>query len=178
MNKHNFSWVHDDIEARESPGINKGLFAKKPIKKGTLVTIFGGYIMTTQEEEKLPEPLNDYGHMIHPDFVMGIWGKDEIEDADFYNHSCNPNVGFKGQIFLYTMRDIEEGESMTFDYAMVLSEMKDRPYQFDCLCGSPDCRGKVTTEDWKIPELQTRYEGYFQWYLEEKIKKIKEEPEQ
>jgi len=33
----------------------------------------------------------------------------------------------------------------------------------------PDCRGKVTFNDWKIPEIQKRYDGYFSWYLQEKI---------
>jgi hypothetical protein len=41
------------------------------------------------------------------------------------------------------------------------------------MCGSPNCRGLITEEDWKIPELQKKYDGYFSWYLQEKIDGIK-----
>jgi len=58
---------------------------------------------------------------------------------------------------------------------MVLSKAKNvkKPYRFECQCGSKKCRKVVTWNDWKIPSLQKRYSGYFQWYLEEKIKNKK-----
>jgi hypothetical protein len=34
---------------------------------------------------------------------------------------------------------------------------------------SSQCRGTVTGYDWKIPELQERYDGYFSLYLQDKI---------
>jgi hypothetical protein len=34
-------------------------------------------------------------------------------------------------------------------------------YAPDCHCGSARCRGKVSGEDWKLPELQQRYGNYF-----------------
>jgi len=36
----------------------------------------------------------------------------------FINHSCEPNVGFAGNVVLVAMRDIEAGEELTTDYAM------------------------------------------------------------
>ncbi len=41
-------------------------------------------------------------------FVMGVKSDKDTEDTDFFNHSCNPNCGFKGQIFLAAMRDIKK----------------------------------------------------------------------
>jgi hypothetical protein len=36
----------------------------------------------------------------------------------FINHSCDPNVGFAGDIVLVAMRDIRQGEELTADYAL------------------------------------------------------------
>jgi uncharacterized protein len=41
-----------------------------------------------------------------------------------------------------------------------------------CFCGSKICRGKVKSYDWKITELQKRYRGYFQPYIQDKIDQI------
>jgi hypothetical protein len=41
--------------------------------------------------------------------------------------------------------------------------------EFECLCGSVECRGVVTGRDWQLPELQTRYAGWFSPYLAKKF---------
>lgn len=60
-----------------------------------------------------------------------------------------------------------------FDTSEWLSKPKGlkAEYQFSCLCGAKNCRKKITWHDWKNPKLQKKYQGYFQWYLEEKIKR-------
>src|SRR5207253_8152644 len=35
------------------------------------------------------------------------------------NHSCNPNVGVRGQITFVAMRDVPAGAELTIDYAMI-----------------------------------------------------------
>ena len=35
------------------------------------------------------------------------------------------------------------------------------PYRFKCECGSSVCRGYVTDEDWKVPPIQKKFEGFF-----------------
>jgi hypothetical protein len=69
------------------------------------------------------------------------------------------------------MRDIEPGEELTFDYAMCDGSRYD---EFDCYCGGAHCRGRVTGEDWRRPELWQRYEGYFSPYLARRIEALKE----
>jgi hypothetical protein len=69
-------------------------------------------------------------------------------------------------MLVVAMRDIAIGEELTFDYAM--SDGGDYD-EFDCLCESNDCRGVVTGRDWRLPELQTRYAGWFSPYLARKI---------
>ncbi|EKE11551.1 MAG: nuclear protein SET [uncultured bacterium] len=169
-----FSWLSENIRAKKTKKIGNGIFAINEIKKNDTVAIFGGYVMTAAEESKLPDLFKDQGLQISEDFVLTIRKKTEIEDGGYFNHSCDPNVGYRGQIFLVAMRDIKKGEEIVFDYAMVLHRSKGAPaYNIKCLCGSKKCRGVITDNDWKLPELQKKYDGFFQFYLQEKINKIK-----
>jgi len=83
-----------------------------------------------------------------------------------FNHSCNPNSGLSGQITLIAIREIERDEEVCFDYAMSDSSDYD---EFECHCGQPNCRKKITGRDWKLPELQGRYRDYFSPYLQRRI---------
>lgn len=145
-----------------------GVFAAKPIRKDELVVLWGGRIIS--EAELDPDM---------PDFTQRILQIEEglyletprvLEPADCFNHSCDPNLGFTGQIGLRAMRDIEPGEELTFDYAMCDGSPYD---EFDCYCGGEHCRGQVTGEDWKRPDLWRRYDGYFSPYLARRIEALK-----
>ena len=92
---------------------------------------------------------------------------DEPEPGDMVNHSCDPNCGLTGQIVVVALRPIEVGVQLTFDYAMCDGYPE---VLFDCECGSTSCRGQVTGDDWRIPELQSRYCGYFSPYLERRMR--------
>lgn len=166
-----FSWHSPSVSVSNSSSHGKGIFATEDIKKNELLMVFGGYIMTRSEERRLPEEINDNGIFITPDLVIGIKHPSEIESATFVNHSCEPNAGIKGQIFLVAMRDIPTGEEITFDYAMALHRSPGNPpYTFKCSCLAKTCREHVTDEDWKNPILRKKYAGYFEYYLEELIR--------
>jgi len=171
-----FSWLNAALEARSAPayGIGaKGIFAKRWIKQGTMLVAFGGYVFTKKEEEEMSDEIGDEAIQISVNLVLGNRKKLENEDADNFNHSCNPNAGCKGTIFLVAMRNIREGEEVTFDYAMVLHRTRGcARYRLACNCGQHDCRKIITDADWTSPDLQLRYQGYFQWYIEEKIARL------
>ena len=163
-----FSWMNPKLEIRETNRYGKGVFAKEKINKNELLTIFGGYIIMAKEELAYPEKYNDTGLQISDDFVISSGKRKEC--TDFFNHSCKPNAGFNGQIFLVSMRDICKGEEITFDYGMVLYRTKGiKSYKLKCLCGSKKCRGYITDNDWKNLDLQRTYKGYFQYFLSSKI---------
>jgi len=168
-----FSWVDPRLEVRKTKRRGKGLFATKRIGKDELLVIFGGYVFPLEEIGSLAEELQDECIQISDRFCLGIKKPSELEDASYINHSCDPNAGFKGQIFLVAMKPIAENEEITFDYAMELDDISSGlyPYRMVCNCGSKLCRGVITDQDWKLPELQERYRGYFQWWLQEKIEK-------
>ncbi|MFZ5878830.1 MAG: SET domain-containing protein [Chloroflexota bacterium] len=147
-----------------------GVFAREPIRKGELISIWGGRIVA--EHELDPNM---------PDFTQRIIQIEEglyletpklLEPTDCFNHSCEPNIGFSGQIALVAMRDIAAGEELNFDYAMC----DGTPYdEFDCYCGSENCRSHVGGDDWRNPELWEKYDGYFMPYLARRIEALKAE---
>lgn len=113
---------------------------------------------------------DDLGVQIAEDLVLAMPPNVPPEPSSFVNHSCDPNAGFQGQIVLMAMRPIRAGEEITFDYAMCLHAAPGAPrYELECQCGQPNCRKLITEDDWQQPDLQRRYDGYFQWYLQEKI---------
>jgi len=165
------SWLSPKLQARRSKIDSMGVFAKENVKAGERLAIFGGDIMLIDEIHDLPEKLQDYPMQIEERFVIGTRNSTEPEDTDFFNHSCEPNSGFKGQIFLVAMRDIKKEEEITFDYAMVVSKSvgSDVVFEIECQCGSKHCRKKITESDWTLPDLQRKYSGYFSQYIQEKI---------
>jgi hypothetical protein len=166
-----FSYINPKLEVRDAGKYGKGVFAKENVKRDSTLAVFGGHVFDISEEEKLTGNLNDYSLQISEYLVIGPVHEKEVSDSDFFNHSCDPNAGFKGQIFLVAMHNIKKGEQVTFDYAMALSKARNASfYKIKCFCGANNCRGYVTENDWKKPELQKKYDGYFQWYLQDKIK--------
>src|SRR5207237_7395912 len=79
----------------------------------------------------------------------------------FSNHSCEPNIGVRGQIVFVALRDVEIGEELTHDWAMT----DDDDSSMECRCGAASCRGVVTGKDWRNPGLQAKYRGYFSAYI-------------
>jgi uncharacterized protein len=168
------SWLNPKAHARKSNSHGNGVFALEDIEKGERIAILGGDIMTIDEIDSIPKNLHEYPMQIEERFVIGSRTNEEPEDTDFFNHSCDPNAGIKGQIFIEAMRKIKKGEEITFDYAMTVSESVDSDVVFvmECECGAPNCRKVITENDWKSKDLQARYKGFFSQYLQEKIDKI------
>jgi len=164
------SWLNPKLKAADTKKCGDGIFAVKNIKEGEMLAVFGGYILHIKDEAKLPPDYSDTGIQISDQFVVSTFLSKE--PTDNFNHSCDPNAGINGQIFLIAMRDIKAGEQVTFDYAMCLSYTKKYApyfYKTKCLCGTKNCRGYITANDWKIPALQKKYRGFFSWYLQQKI---------
>lgn len=172
--RYKFYWLNPKLRVQKTAQYGFGTFAKENIKKGDLLLVLSGFVMKLSEEEKLPGSLSDNGIQVTENLSLCASKKEELGGINFFNHSCDPNTGIKGQIFLVAMRSIKKGEETTFDYAMTLCRSKNaKSYSLKCLCGKENCRGVVTDNDWKNKKLQERYEGYFQYYIQEKIDKLK-----
>jgi len=134
------------------------------IAKDELVSLWGGRII--HKDELDPSMPRFTQRVLQLDEDLYLLTGEEPEPNDCFNHSCDPNLGFFGQIGLVALRDIQAGEELMFDYAM----SDGSPYdEFKCFCGSANCRGKITGNDWKLPELWGKYKGYFSPYLARRI---------
>jgi len=139
----------------------------EPIGTGEVVAVKGGHIVTTTMLQSLPEHLQNSDVQITDDLHLVALTDDEYEPVMlFINHSCEPNVGFGGNIVLVAMRDIEASEELTTDYAL----FDDYEGSMECNCGRSLCRRRIDGHDWERPDLQERYRGYFSWYLERRIR--------
>ncbi|MFN3170202.1 MAG: SET domain-containing protein [Hyphomicrobiales bacterium] len=161
-----FAYFSTKVEKRHSGIEGTGLYAKEPIAAGELIVVKGGHVFDRATRDKLAETLGPAEIQIEDDVFIGPVTAEERFDAMMHlNHSCEPNVGIQGQVSFFAMRDIAEDEELSFDYATG----DDDDWSMDCSCGSSLCRGTVSGKDWKLPELQRRYRGWFSAYLARKI---------
>lgn len=167
---HSLGWCSPKLEKQLTLSRGYGLFAKEPIPKDELLLLWGGIVVTTEELLKLPEFARHRTVQVEQDLHLSSGTIDDV--ADCVNHSCDPTAGLSGQVALVALRDIFPGEEVCFDYAMSDTYAE---FHFPCECGHPTCRRFVTGEDWKRPELQERYKGYFSPYIQKMIDAIKAE---
>ena len=152
------------VESRSIPPKGFGSFALELIPKGSHIATFGGPILTTAAFSlELPD-VRSRSIQIERDSYLT--GPPQREPGDTINHSCEPNCGMRNASQIVTIRDVLKGEELTYDYAM--SDTADYD-EFRCGCGTQTCRGTVTANDWKLPDIQVRYQGYFSPYIARKI---------
>ena len=157
------------VEVRSESLSGRGVIAIEDIKQDEIVAIKSGHLVTGEELGQICELVGDLALQIDDDFYITPTNLDEIYDMSvFINHSCDPNVGFLGQVTYVAMRDIMAGEELCHDYSMERSD----DYFLECQCGSPLCRHQITGNDWKLSELQLRYSHYFSIYLLNKIRAL------
>ena len=164
------SYRSPKTEVRESPIHGRGLFANADIAKGEVVAVKGGHIVNREQlREGITPRLGPVEIQIGDDLFIAPVTDEERELSMLYsNHSCDANLGMRGEITFVAMRNIRAGEELTHDWATT----DDDDYSVQCKCGSTNCRGTLTGKDWQRPELQARYVGYFSAYLTEKIARL------
>lgn len=137
------------IKIKGTVSRGNGVFAAKAFKKGDVVLV----------KRIVEECTSNHAHAAQ-------YGIDKFvrhdEVSANVNHSCDSNCGTKvdetGRRTLVAIRDIAEGEEITFDYAMENYTIEHFPPQ--CMCGSANCRGKIT--GWKdLPK--EKKEEYRPW---------------
>ncbi len=158
------------VEVRETPNRGRAIFAKEAIKAGEMVFIKSGHIIHKSIAAEVDRTIGDFSMQITDEYFLGPLSTDEVEQfVVYFNHSCNPNVGPRGQIEFLALRDIDPGEELCTDYAMTVDTSNRSPYTLTCNCGSHLCRKKITGLDWQLPELQARYGNRFSIFILEKI---------
>ena len=144
--------VHSDlVEVRNSPIHGRGVYAVKPIKKGTRVYEYvGERISHSEADRRFWKKHQEDGHT----FLFVVNRKTVIDgtrlgnDARYINHKCNANcetVTEDNRIFIEAISNIKAGEELGYDYQLTWSEA-DTPEDlalYRCLCGAKKCRGTM-----------------------------------
>jgi len=136
--------------------IGLGVYATKPIPKGTLIWTQCAFdrIFTPDEVKALPSThqklMGHYAYeSVHGNLIM-CW------DAGRYvNHSCNPAMLPVDTGLEIAIRDIAQGEEITCDYSEI-----NLVNPLNCRCGYSECRGTISKTDtevlWQKWDLQIR----------------------
>lgn len=146
--------MHPDTEVRFiSPAIGYGVFATKPIPRGTVTWVLCRFdrVYTPAEVDALPaayQPLVErYAYVDSGGDYVLCW-----DAGRHVNHSCEPAMLGVGHDFEIAVRDISPGDQITCDYGGLNLTGRLR-----CQCGAPSCRAIVGGDD--ILQMWSRWDG-------------------
>jgi len=139
------------IQVRKSGVHGKGVFSVATLKKGEVVIEYKGEIIDWQEAlRRHPHDPKDPDHTFyfHIDEHNVIDAKHGGNAARWINHACTPNCEadeVDGRIFIKALGKIKPGTELFYDYGLIIDEpyTKKLKKQFECRCGTKDCRGTM-----------------------------------
>ncbi|MDQ3807637.1 MAG: hypothetical protein M3298_05665 [Thermoproteota archaeon] len=126
------------FEVKNAGDKGKGLFAKEPIPKGTIVSF----------------ECQDCIRMSKDDFESILTNKEKslilkygyrkadgsyllpCDEIIYLNHSCSANILDSGRGFDIVVKDISKGEEATYDYRSFFFHGSE---EFECICGEDNC---------------------------------------
>ncbi|WP_273454692.1 SET domain-containing protein [Nevskia ramosa] len=143
---------------RRSAIHGNGVFAAKPLAAGIEVMEYTGRLRTHAYIDKVYSDTVESGHTflftLNERYVVD--GNFDSNDARWINHSCEPNckpyvIEDPGKnpkldrIVIETLRDIGQGEELTFDYGIRLDCRQTARLKkiWACRCGAPTCTGTM-----------------------------------
>jgi hypothetical protein len=163
------SYRSPKTEIRASSIHGRGLFSTATIAKDEIVAVKGGHIVAGSFlAEQVTPVFGPVEIQIADDLYIAPVTTEEREGSMLHsNHSCDANLGIRGEITFVALRNIAAGEELTHDWCMT----DNGDYSVKCNCRAPNCRGRLTGKDWQRADLQKKYAGYFSAYLQKKIER-------
>jgi uncharacterized protein len=136
----------------------RGVFAARDIASGTRIIEYKGRLITSEQASELYGDNTEHGHTFL--FTLNdkwlVDGGVDGNSARFINHSCDPNceavvhvnkdyIEEKDKLWIEAIRDIREGEELSFDYGIKLVQRHTARLKkvWACLCGSSNCTGTM-----------------------------------
>ena len=126
------------LEVRCSAIHGTGGYARKDIPASTVIVEYVGERINKPESVRRCEDNNVYIFTIDEEWDLD--GNVSWNPARFINHSCAPNCEAEwdeGRIFINALRDLKQGEELTFNYGYDLEDYLDNI----CQCRTPACVG-------------------------------------
>lgn len=124
--------------------VGYGVIATQPIPRGTITWVRDRLDreLTLGELAAMPEAQREtvekYSFHTPRGTLMLTW-----DLTRYMNHSCAVNCLGTHRGFEIAVRDIAAGEALTSDYGNLMYPN----LSFDCACGEPSCRARVTGQD-------------------------------
>jgi uncharacterized protein len=126
----------------------QGLFAAQDIAKGTRIIAYIGEKISPRERARRLEAGNAY--IFHLNYRYALDGETLENTARYINHSCEPNCQVEktnGTLWIVALRDIKEGEELSYSYGYEFKHYKDNP----CNCGAKNCCGYILARQyWEL----------------------------
>ena len=166
------TWINPKIEIRDIPPKGKGMFARELIKVGEKIMTWGGTWGIDYLDKAGAEKARINGKLIMQ-WDDDLYSAETRGDSPgyFINHSCDPNTWMINAFTHVARRDINPGEEVTNDYALMEAD-ENFISGWDCHCGSPLCRQKITGKDWHRKDLQQRYKNHFSPLINKRIQQL------
>ena len=139
--------LHPHTELRlVSEEIGYGVFATRPIAKGTVLWVLCKFDMVFRPEQvrQLPPPykpiIDKYAYDDADGNCILCW-----DNGRMLNHSCDPSMLGVGTEIEIAVKDIAKGDEITCEYGELnLTE------DMRCLCGGAHCRHAIKGDDPKL----------------------------
>ena len=115
----------------------RGLFAKRNIQKGEVISLIKGSLITCNEDDDLDEQTRSNTIRFNNEKFLNPKG----EIGELINHSCSPNskiVKASNKMYVRAIENISKDAEIVFDYSTVLAN--DDIWQMKCNCGEKSCR--------------------------------------
>jgi hypothetical protein len=126
------------LEVKNTNKYGKGVFAGEDIKKGTIIYVLDGERV---DVEDVVNRVNSDSENIDDPFQIGKRTYIDLNELSrTFNHSCDPSAGIRKNSELFALRDIKEGEEITYDYSLTIAPTE---WKMKCECGSEKCRGTL-----------------------------------
>ncbi|MBI2310915.1 MAG: SET domain-containing protein-lysine N-methyltransferase [Betaproteobacteria bacterium] len=125
--------------------VGHGIVATRLIPKGTLIWVQDpiDQVLSPAQVEALGPAyaplLDQFAHRDAEGNAVVCW-----DNTRFMNHACDYNCLGPDLLFDVALRDIPEGREITTDYASLYLLPRE---SFDCHCGAPNCRGRISADD-------------------------------
>jgi hypothetical protein len=163
-------WVDQRVVPLDSGIEGTGLFCTHDIGGGEVVLWLGGRLVDSSTLSDLIAATVRDPTAVYIDTVT-VYEEAHLvlppaTPIHFVNHSCDPNLWHVDAYKIAARRPIAAGEELTVDYG---TNSGAEGFLMECRCGSPRCRGTITSDDWRIRELQLEYQDHWTPALRERI---------
>jgi len=128
-----------------SPIDRQGLFAAQDITRGSRIIAYIGEKISRAESARRLQAGNAY--IFHLNYRYALDGETLANTARYINHSCDPNCVVEkthDTLWIVALRDIKEGEELSYNYGYDLERYKDNP----CNCGAKNCCGYILAQQY------------------------------